>query len=50
LAIKREIAAMKSLQSPFICQLYEVFMYEGHVYLAIEYADGGDLEKNLNDM
>jgi serine/threonine protein kinase len=46
-ALKREIDAMKRLDNPFIIKLYEAFEQSDYIYLAIEYADEGSLEKHL---
>ncbi len=38
---------MKSIDYPFIVQLYEAFEQNDHKFLAVEYADGGSLDKHL---
>mmetsp|Transcript_16039 Transcript_16039/g.29391 ORF Transcript_16039/g.29391 Transcript_16039/m.29391 type:complete len:495 (+) Transcript_16039:1017-2501(+) len=39
----QEILAMRSIKSPYILPLYEVFESSNHLLLVIEYAPGGDL-------
>jgi serine/threonine protein kinase len=39
----QEILAMRSIKSPYILPLYEVFESTNHLLLVIEYAPGGDL-------
>lgn len=38
-----EIECMKTMNSPNIIKLYDVFEDETSIYLALEYCDGGDL-------
>jgi serine/threonine protein kinase len=39
----QEILAMRSIRSPYILPLYEVFESTNHLLMVIEYAPGGDL-------
>lgn len=39
----QEILAMRSIKSPYVLPLYEVFESTNHLLLVIEYAPGGDL-------
>lgn len=34
---------MKSMNSPYICKLYDVKEDDDYIYLLLEYCDGGDL-------
>lgn len=47
--IRREIALMSLLDHPYILKLYDVFECTCHLYIVLEYAEGGELYDQLVD-
>ncbi|KAG7270653.1 hypothetical protein CRUP_032172 [Coryphaenoides rupestris] len=47
--LAREISSMEGLQHPNVVRLYEVLDTPGRLYLALEYAGGGDLHASICD-
>lgn len=47
--IRREIAYLKQLENPYICRMYEVLETARHVYVVLEYVDGGDFADYLRE-
>ena len=44
---RREAEAVATLQNPHIVQIFEIGEASGHLYLALEYVDGGSLAQHL---
>ena len=44
---RREAEAVATLQNPHIVQIFEIGEASGHLYLALEYVDGGSLAHHL---
>jgi WD40 repeat protein/serine/threonine protein kinase len=44
---RREAEAVATLQNPHIVQIFEIGEASGHLYLALEYVDGGSLASHL---
>lgn len=45
--LHREIAAMRSLNGPYVAQLYATFEDPNCIYIIMEYCEGGDLFKTM---
>lgn len=41
--VEREIAVMRLIRHPNVLRLYDVFQSEAHLFLILEYVDGGEL-------
>lgn len=41
--VKTEIKALRNLQHPHICRLYEEIETENKIFLVLEYCSGGEL-------
>lgn len=46
--LKRERAALRAVRSPFVVGLRETIETTSHVYLVLDFCDGGDLETLVN--
>ncbi|WP_439627852.1 protein kinase domain-containing protein [Gemmata sp.] len=44
---RREAEAVATLQNPHIVQIFEIGEADGHLYLALEFVDGGNLAQHL---
>lgn len=47
---RREAEAVATLQNPHIVQIFEIGEANGHLYLALEFVDGGSLAQHLGGM
>ena len=47
--MQREARAVASLNHPFVVQIFEVGEDAGHLFLAMEYVEGGDLRDRLRN-
>jgi serine/threonine protein kinase len=45
--LHREIVVMKMLNGPYVAEFYDTFEDEHHVYIIMEYCEGGDLFKTM---
>lgn len=50
LSIDREVEAMQRLDHPLIVKFIDHFVEDDFVYIITEYADGGSLDKKLEDL
>lgn len=46
-ALKNEINIMKTVKSPYIVNLLEVYQTSNHIYIILEFCDGGDVRSLL---